>query len=1006
LANRTMQISDISTPNLFILSPAANSTVVTDVLTVQLAVQSFTLGADGWVALQVNDEPVRYLSTTQISLSGLSAGTIRLRTYLVTSSYTIIENTVRGVIFTYAPPTTAPIVTIETPSNAQALSSGSFTAAVRVANFETGTDGNLEWRIDGSGAPDEPWTVVPPFGDGLATFPVSGVETGAHIFHARLLSSAGVVLGSDDNNFSVYLGSQPSITLSAPANLQPPLSVGNQAVLVYSIDRFTLGGGNVVQVLVDNAVVATTTNLTTYTLNGLSNGKRVLTVRLADAAGPLAYTGATSNSTVTVSAASANAPTLNILNTSPTATAAVIPITFAAANFNIGIDGGVLVTIDNATPFYWDSTAPYYLQDGTAKTISIRAVLATSPSTPLANPEATTSLNLILYTAGSAPSAPGGETEAGTSSSSMSSSSIVSRKIHEWVVESNTPSTGDGIVELVLMGRVPLSVINNTCRIYGENSVVYVDFDQVVNTATFDGGLMYVDPTAFNGGKTYKIRSQNESSIMVEGPIKLSAAPSDTPPESSDTDTVSRDVQVGQNVFFITADGGLRMTIDFLASWGVNDLRGQAVRVVSQRDLQANSEVFVAQANTSRTLTLNGANPGAIMPGDPLLLESTPLLPLLSFNQQRTSVDTGHWHKVELMDTILEGEVDSVYQVDGATATVTASAAVSHPLLAACPGLLAGSRILFYSPSNPSIVYWEQLAGLSGAELTVGINDLRHWDFDGNNPLGIGAKFRWTIDARRYGRTTTTHYQGFAVDSVSVAVDVVAGSYQVEVVDASRFAAGDQVQIWDNRPAQWLGEVRSVNLGLNTLSLTAQVSQSFRLNDDAQVRILRDAFNGGVHEHWVRDGEPFSVTVSDYQVQGYADSHTHAPQHAIQQVNGLVGIYRTGRLLAGGNSHEVLGSDDNGVSWRALADLEQILGNRATVGCLARAGETLLVGTNDGRVLVPASTAPAVLPIGYPPTSPLAPSSSTSSESSSLSSLSTISSSTSVSSRSSSSSVI
>ena len=985
LVGRSLQVSGgMPSPTIGFITPTPGQTVSSSSATVVFSVQSFDIGNSGYISMSVDQQPAQYLSTPTTELTGLNAGPHAIEAHLVDPNRSEIVGTSITTVFntTYSP--TAPSVAVTYPANAQSVSTSSFVAVFSVTNFALGVAGQLFYSLDGG----TPTIVIPPSSSLISpTATLANIPAGAHTLQATLQNLSGTTIATSLVNFSVVVGSQPSIQIVSPNNTVPPQVIPSKSLTVsYNVSMFTPGTTGNILVKLDGVAVATTSNSSSFTLSGLTDGTHTVVLQLSDSNGPLPYSASTATVTVLVNSTVATTPSLAVSGPTAFSPAAFLPIQFVATNFVVGIDGGILVKINGGPAIFWTTNAPYQVPDGAVGTIQVSATLASDANTPLLNVEATKNFQITVSAQPlglHAPAAPSTVMGLSTSAPTAGNKALKAPNVSlpappmTWLVLSNTPSTLTQDSEVVVQGNIQTNVVNATVQIAGTtNAVLYVTFDQPTPAGTYDKGWIYVDAGEFNGGKTYDIIKQTTGSITVSGPIVSGK---------------SNDVQTGQPVTLIPPSGDTVIAVNFNQVWGENELRGNVVKIISSLTASnTNNEVFPVVSNTPRSITIAKANPSLFQVGDPLVLLTVPFSPLLSFNSTQTSVDEDHWHEVSMVGGFVQGSISGMTKTNPTTVRLTCvSTGLSNPILIGYPNLLAGAKLVLASQKYPEIIYEETIVSTDSAHIFVAINDVSHWDFAAEDNGGIDSSFRWTIDGRRYGVTSALHYKRFSAYSSPLSIDANIGALGVTVSDGSGFVVGDAIQVVDARPAAQLAKITSITG--NVLTLDQQVSQNFLVNNDAQVKALRDAFGGGNHSHFIYDGEPSSQSVAGYQNLGYALQHTHGLVHRIQNVTEAIQLWGSGRVVVGGNDTRMQFSDNAGSTWGTLLDAATVTGENGVITDITQSPQGyLMAGTGNGLVVGEGFGDLTTQPLKYVPSTDAMPSSSSSfsSSSSSLSSFS------------------
>ena len=963
LAGRSVKVIGIGAPSLTFTSPTPGSTVSENTVVVAFAAQAFSVSGSGFIALTVDGQAVQYLSTTTTTLTGLNAGTHVLKAQLTDPNHVVLAGTAVTCTFTTTYSSTAPTVSVVYPGNGQAVATPNFVAQFNVANFTLGVNGNLYYSLDGATPILVPQNVNP-----IPTT-LTNLSTGLHTLQARLLNNSSAVVATTSISFSVAAVSQPTIQITSPTSTAPVIVLPTTSLtLGYSVFQFIPGTDGYISVKVDGLAVATSTNPSSLTLANLISGTHLVTLQLCSDSGALINTGATASVTVQINPSLVTTPKLLVIGPTTFTPATLLPVQFSTTNFTLGVDGGLLVSVDGGAAVFWSNSDTYPVPDGSVGAIHVVATLAKDAKTPLSNPEATQSFQItvanILASTAPAPAPAQAPTPAAAVPATTAPAPEVANTA-SWTVLSNTATALDGSTSIVISGNLPSNAQGLELQIIGANTVLYLNFGQNTPTGSYNQGWVYL------GTDAYQVLAQTTNTVVINGKL-----------------TDNSPIQVGETVALMPSSGLSTFAANFNQTWGANELRGGLVRILSSQTGSATTDVFPVSNNTRYSLSV-GADPSSILPGDPIVMETAPFLPAPTFNNTQTSIDEDHWHEIETVGESIEGQISGLTAI-GATMRVTTSAlGLSNPILLSHPTLLAGATIIFASAYNPELVYQESVVSVDATHVFVSLANAKHWNLDGSNPGGIDTTFNWSLDAQRYGLTTAIHYIDFMAYTSALTVGAAVGDLTVTVADGSGFVVGDLVRLSDSRPASQ--QFTILHIASNILTLSAKVSQNFLPNNDAQVTALREGFSGD-HVHQIWDSEPTTESVTAYQLAGYNTQHTHGLTHRIQNVSRLAAAWGLGRIVAGGNDSRLLYSDDSSKSWEVLVDTSALTGLDGGVTSLVQSSAGyLMAGLSNGLVVTQGVGTTTTQALQYVPSTDLMPSSSSSSTSSysSLSSLST-----------------
>jgi hypothetical protein len=376
-----------------------------------------------------------------------------------------------------------------------------------------------------------------------------------------------------------------------------------------------------------------------------------------------------------------------------------------------------------------------------------------------------------------------------------------------------------------------------------------------------------------------------------------------------------------------------------------------------------------------------------------------------------TSKDLDHRHSVALLHKVMRGGLSRVDLVSSSVSDlyVIDSDLFSDSTLQTNPTIVSGSKIFLYSKTYPDVVYSKEVIIMDASKISVKTGDINDWDFDGTNKFGIKAGFSWKLDVSHSGLASTVEYDGLVLFQTYLTSNTVIGSFTLEIEDSSSMISGDSIEIWDSRGVSENNTVNTI-ISPTEISVNNPLTIGFLVNKGGRVKVRRDSYPSS-HSHLIKNGEIMGTAVDDLSDLGYEREHHHIISHKLPIVGSLLKEPDTGRVLCSGSGSTVYKSDDNGISWGSLVDLNTLnegaqecsfvtslsLDNSNGVICGADSGyivsqTTSLVGEN---ALVNPDT-DEFMPSSSSSFSSLSSESSSSSDSSSNSSSSTSSSSSSV----------
>lgn len=999
-------ITGFLAPTVSFISPSPSETLTSSTVTVSLSVQSFDLGASGTVSIQLDSLPAVVGTSSVVVLEGVSTGSHVLKAQLLGADGKALTNQEALSVISFSTEflTTVPSVSILSPTTNEVITSGSFKATFKVSNFITGKDGNLLYSIDGK----EYLTVVP-FGSGTTEVVIQNLSDGTHYLRAMLSDNSFRKVGEESVvSFSIASGGLPSIHMISPVQ---GMTIPYETLEIqYTVSNVTIPGTASVKVTLDGNQSYISTNESSYTLTSVKTGDHSLKLEILDGnLKPFTNSSASTFVTFKVDTSLSEIPTIYItspVSSSQFAQSDYFDLIYFTSNFEIPLDGGVIIKVNNAAEVFTDTYAPFKIP-GTPGDYVVTATLAKSATVKLTDPLATTTISFKIVS--------GTSVKSDIPEKSVSSPVVISTPVavknttvlskeetaslgdRRWNVISNSSSTISGLTTIRVSGAIPLEMKNQSFRVVGEKSIIYLSFDQNVAIGEFDKGFAYIDSEESNAYKTYSIVRQMADRIELDELID--------PLKELKEDEVKH-VASGQKIRLLPASGANTVWMDFVKKWGEDELCGTLVRAQGESaysETEADAETtesntqnsFIVIDNDENSITLNTASPYAIRKGEDIMLDSLVLLPVMSFCGKRLLVDSDHTHNSELIGSFLNGGILSISSVVPYVDVVVSKVeALSNHLIVANPSLLEGVKILLYNPSDPREFYRKEVFSIQGDVIRVKAGDLADWGLN-QNSTGISNGWLWSIDARWYGITNEPSYDNFIKFQTRLSEDGIAGNNSVKVEDSSEISIGDMVEICNSSKTQIL-EVDDLLPGGEVVFLS-ELLDTYRISNGSYLRVRissslissESSSNPNHHTHMIKDGEVYGASVEEYTHNGYPYSHTHELSGLIHDVKALSFEYDADRLVVAGNSPKIYASDDNGQTWKIMLDTENLLGdwNGSFISMNRSIEGDLFIGTNDGRFIgqgVPEQNTSIV----YPGNSQLMPSSSSQSTSSSISSVS------------------
>jgi photosystem II stability/assembly factor-like uncharacterized protein len=945
-------------PSVSFITPQPSESVASSEVPVSLSIQSFDLGTSGSVRLKLDAREEIITTSSVYVLEGVTKGDHTLTAQLLDADGNELTNeeSVSSVIFSTEYTTTSPVVEIMSPAEGATVTSGTFKAVFKVSNFNTGTDGNLLYSLDSAGE-----IPVAPFGSGIAELTIQGVSDGQHAIKARLIDNLFQTIGEQSQvSFVVASGGNPNIFITYPPNgLTLP---GGGVTFTYATSNVSIPATESVRITLDKQTFISN-DPTNFTVSNLSNGDHVVTVELLDQnLVPFPVASAKSSVSFKVDATLGQSPTAYILypvNGTQIGEADYVDISYSVSGFEIPVNGGVIIKVNDGAEVFRDSLEPYKIP-GSPGDYIVTVTLASSPTVKLSNSssvarttfEILPSLLTRSYNNDSSrnvqtnPESFSSVNQENTKSDlRQNKKTMTTMADNRWSILSNSASALNGSTKIVINGSLPASMKGQAFRIAGDSSTIYLSFDQKVTDGEFNNGIAYVDTGEPNEYKSYSISKQTQNRIELKELID---------PSKEIKKGEIKHVEVGQKIKMIPSSGRSTIWVNFSNDWSYDELCGALVRVQGASQTTDNSisgtASFVVVDSDTTSITINSSSPYLLRKGESLDLDSIAIQPLMSFCGNKTDKNLDHAHNVSLIGKFLKGSVLST-EIFGATqvkVTPVLSSSIENQLLLDNPFLLDNADVLFFDPNDPRRQYKKRIVSVENGALNVKKGDVSDWGFN-SLTSGISQGWEWVIDARWYGATDQPKYDNFITLQSRLTEDATAGTYEIKPETTTGFAPGDSIEIWDSEGSQ---TARISSVSLVSVQLDVPLLKPYKVSDGANIRTRADSFSNQ-HTHVIKDGEVYETSVEEYTTNGYMYSHSHELTGLLNTTKAIVFEYDSGRLIVAGAGSSIFASDDNGQTWLSIVDTNDIFGdwNGSFISLNQSIYGDLLAGTNDGRFI-------------------------------------------------------
>jgi len=267
-------------PTLTITSPADNITVNEDQVEVNFTTTNFELGTDGKLEYKLNGGAPAYTTTSPFTITGLAEGENTIVFQLVNMDNTALDPAVTVTrTVTYEAPNTDPSLTITSPADNTTVNVNEVQVTFTTANFELGTAGKLEYKLNG-GTANYVTTTTP--------FTISDLAEGENTIVFQLVNMDNTAL---DPVVSVtrtvtyeIVVLEPSLTISSPQN--GAIIYSNDITVNFTVQDFVLGADGKLAYKLDEGAIQYYTGTSPLTLTGVAYGTHQIyfeLVTMADA---------------------------------------------------------------------------------------------------------------------------------------------------------------------------------------------------------------------------------------------------------------------------------------------------------------------------------------------------------------------------------------------------------------------------------------------------------------------------------------------------------------------------------------------------------------------------------------------------------------------------------------------------------------------------------------------------------------------------------------------------
>ena len=540
-------------------------------------------------------------------------------------------------------------------------------------------------------------------------------------------------------------------------------------------------------------------------------------------------------------------------------------------------------------------------------------------------------------------------------------------------------------------------------KVVGDQSRVYVTFDQKVSIGEFDGGNLYV-VTDENGNQGTQYGIVHNTGSYID--INTSLVPFSTQVTANNENNLTN----GQKVSPIDASGLLEIWVAFD---GVelrdNALQGLTLSLTSLNSPAASLSNIIIHSNSKNSLKFEPNQFSSLDVSLPLSFtqDNFEVVGLRfegvsDFNDRETTIESGHYHNTEMENKYVTGIIDTFVDEDASYIefSVTNTDGFSDEIVQRQTDLFAGAKIIFTNVNAFYLKYESEVDSITATTIRVRVRSAGNWDTSAHNPYYISTGWQWEIDATNYGYTLDTIYKNFVSLSSKITDDVDRSDTAVQVESTTGMAIGDRIRLQDDTLSFEINYIETI-VDPTHFTMRNGASRTYFKTRNPEVKVLVSSFSNE-HTHQIRNNEVQLLTIDAYLNRGYPSNHAHRVVPYVSSITSILG--RGGQDIICGSDSKVYISHS---PWEEMIDLNEFLDGVEPLTGISTAimeNNQILAGANNGNIFVEGGDGSTIVRLEKPIVINNSSSSSSSSSRSSTSSTSSSSSSSSIDSSSSSSS--
>jgi hypothetical protein len=540
--------------------------------------------------------------------------------------------------------------------------------------------------------------------------------------------------------------------------------------------------------------------------------------------------------------------------------------------------------------------------------------------------------------------------------SSISRNELINQKIYitdlepspSFIIIGNTVRNSNGELSVEIGFEYNdnlLNYIGKKTVVVPSRSVLKVVFDRAVNQNAFAGGKLYVISNEKNNiGTSYNIISNTNDSVTVSSSI----IPSGTSVYADPFKT--KDIMSGQQISMIDASNKLKLIVSFGEYVKENQFAGKT--------LIYESNSYSIHSNSKDNIVLESYQPGSVTPpilnfkrGVGFSVRGETFESMASFNSKKSSVESNHYHNLNLIGNIVFGNINSINLGDYETIIDIDIVSGWSSLFEIDGSIIDNAMVRFYNPLSNNYSEYVRAIHLEENKLIVSTENIDLWSELGYDKFKISESWKWELDATLYGYTQETIYSGFIVYNVKITKDILKDSEIIEIYNSNGMVEGDNIEITDG-----FGSINSNTIAevidINNIRVTKPISNSFFIYQNARVKVIRDYFENN-HIHQIKRNEIAEILVEEYNERGYPSKHSHVILPYIHNVTDIAECDYV--LMAVGSGSEIFESN-NGSSWKLKTNLNHTIdGDNEidAVSTISGCGDSAIIGTSNGFIATP-----------------------------------------------------